>query len=126
MTVSHETTAGGASRWDRSVAQHPVIRWGDGSPPLPNQVLPFLCSAMVGLSGYISDVSPPVQKKPATVDGTKGGGQVRKRTVPLRGVPSRLPIWSSGPGLNHGCSKAYHWQGEGDPHDWLNPVMIAH
>lgn len=27
---------------------------------------------------------------------------------------------------SHGCSKTYHWQGEGDPHDWLNPIMITH
>lgn len=60
------------------------------TPPPPPSTRYFLSSAQpwwVYLS--ISDVSPPVQKKPATVDGTRGGGQVRKRTVPLLGVPSK-------------------------------------
>ena len=61
---------------------------------------PGIFCPLLSHSGYISDVSPAVQEKPATVDGTKDGGQVRKRTVPLRGVPSRLPVWSNGPGLS--------------------------
>ena len=79
------------------MAQHPVIRWGDGSPP--PQVLPFLRSATVGIS-----VMPPLPFRrslqqlmaPRMVDSPR----VRKRTVPLHGVPSRLPIQSGGPGLS--------------------------
>lgn len=61
---------------------------------------PGIFCPLLSHGGCIRDVSPAVQEKPATVDGTKGGGQVRTRTDPLRGVPSRLPIWSNGPGLS--------------------------
>ena len=95
------------------MAQHPVIRWGDVSPP--PQVLPFLRSAMVGLSV----MSPlPFRRSlqqlmaPRVVDSPR----VRMRTVPLRGVPSRLPIWSSGPGLSlMAVPKLITGRGKGTP-----------
>ena len=50
--------------------------------------------------GCVGNASPHGQEEPATVDDRKGSGQVRQSGTPPHEVPSRLPIWSSGPGLS--------------------------
>lgn len=87
----------------------------------------LVLSSLLSHGGHISDVSPLGQEKSATVYPIANDRQVRTRGAPSQEVSSRLLTWSSWPGLDLvNVLKLLTGRGEGDHHDWLNPILINH